>query len=423
MLGSTWARPSLVSFVAHQNIFNMANTNFHVETTVSKDDLLDSYKDKFGVVYSSDGSKLLYVSSPGWKSSTKKYSIKPGTRIICDRAFKIGTGTSLLKTIEIPNSVTHIGKYAFESCSNVNSINLPESIIYIGDGAFENCVNLREPLVIHSNVADIGANPFPSNSSKVECLSPFFELIDNSLYSKDLKLLIAVLEDSEKSITIPNTVVKIGDSAIKWKHKVETVFIPDSVVQIGNNAFMWCSLKNIIIPSSVNQIGENIFGGSYPETLVCESPYFVLENKTLYTKDKTKMIFCKDIYSTSFTIPESVTHIGGYAFYYNSIKQINIPESVTHIGNHAFEGSEGLKELVIPKSVNHIGKSAFRHCDSLTKFTIQKSISEIDWEIICEPKSENAFFDCPSLKEIHIPDISDEVFAKLFTGSSGVRRC
>lgn len=394
----------------------MKSTDSHLKTVVSDMDFQGSYKDEYGVVYSKDGSKLLYAQSFGRKPSKKKYLIKPGTKIICDRAFSCWP-----TSIEIPDSVTHIGNHAFDYCSKVN-FDLPESIIYIGDGAFETCVFLNGNFVIPSSVSEIAGNPLPSCIESVECRSPHFKVVNNCLYSQDMKLLIAVIKDVEKNITLPNTVVKIGDSAFKGTKKLETVIIPDSVLQIGNNAFEGNYLKELIIPPSVNQIGENIFGVSCPKTLICESPHFVLEDKTLYTKDKTKIIFCRNSHDSSFLIPDTVTHIESFSFYYSSIKQITIPESVTHIGNHAFEGSS-VKELVIPKSVQHIGRAAFCQCDFLSKFSLQKSIAEIDWEIVCERPSEFAFFACPSLNEIHIPDISDEVFSKLRIESPNITRC
>ena len=69
---------------------------------------------------------------------------------------------------------------------------------------------------------------------------------------------------------------------------------------------------------------------------------------------------------TSVTIPNSVTSIGNYAFYYCSgLTSVIIPNSVTSIGSNAFDGCSGLTSVNIPNSVINIGWSAFRGCSNL----------------------------------------------------------
>ena len=61
-------------------------------------------------------------------------------------------------------------------------------------------------------------------------------------------------------------------------------------------------------------------------------------------------------------IPQSVTSIGGYAFYVwtSNNKPLVIPNSVTSISNNAFMGwNSNINPLVIPDSVTSIGDFAF----------------------------------------------------------------
>ena len=91
-----------------------------------------------------------------------------------------------------------------------------------------------------------------------------------------------------------------------------SITIPNSVTSIGNSAFSGCtSLTSITIPNSVTSIGPVAFG------------------------------YCSSL--TSITIPNSVTSIGNYAFEYcSSLTSITIPNSVTSIGGHAFYGCSKL---------------------------------------------------------------------------------
>ena len=56
-----------------------------------------------------------------------------------------------LTSINIPNSVTTIGNYAFSNCSGLTSINIPNSVNSIGNSAFFNCSGLTSIKVESGN--------------------------------------------------------------------------------------------------------------------------------------------------------------------------------------------------------------------------------------------------------------------------------
>ena len=81
---------------------------------------------------------------------------------------------------------------------------------------------------------------------------------------------------------------------------------------------------------------------------------------------------------TEYTIPDSVTSIGGWAFAScTSLTSITIPDNVTSIGEGAFYGCYSLTSITIPDSVTSIGTNAFFLCSSLTYVTIGSSVTEI----------------------------------------------
>ena len=96
---------------------------------------------------------------------------------------------------------------------------------------------------------------------------------------------------------------------------------------------------------------------------------------------------------TSVTIPNSVTSIGGRAFYNcRGLTSINIPNSVTSIGDEAFYNCRGLTSVTIPNSVTSIGQSAFTSCTALTTVIIGNSVTSI---------GQNAFFGCSSISDVY----------------------
>ena len=137
------------------------------------------------------------------------------------------------------------------------------------------------------------------------------------------------------SVTIPNGVTSIGQTAFYDCTSLTSVTIPNSVIGIGEAAFDECtSLTNVTIPNGVTSIGGAAF------------------------------IDCTNL--TSVTIPNGVIGIGEAAFDgCTSLTSMTIPHSVTGIGEYAFSGS-GLTNVTIPNGVTSIGAFAFENCTGLT---------------------------------------------------------
>ena len=190
------------------NIIPVMNEDLSTETT--EEELKEVFVDEWGVKYSKDGRKLLKAP----EELSGAYSVKEGTRIICDWAFFF---CSSLSEIVIPSSVTSIGDSAFYGCSSLSEIVIPSSVTSIGKGAFVRCDSLSE-------------------------------------------------------IVIPSSVTSIGDSTFSYCHSLSEIVIPSSVTSIGDSAFSFCSsLSEIVIPSSVTSIGDSAFYKcKFPDNLELE---------------------------------------------------------------------------------------------------------------------------------------------------------
>ena len=231
---------------------NLSAMDENLSTKPTEEELKEALIDEWGAKYSKDGRKLLKVP----RELSGAYSVKEGTRIICDEAF---WWCESLPDIVIPTSVTSIGDRAFWGCRSLSDIVIPSSVTSIGDCAFGYCSSLKY-ISIPKSVICLNANPFADWDGKLKCLSPNFIYEDDVLFNKDKSKIISFRNQNIESYVIPNSVTSIGDGAFSYCSSLHSVFIPDSVTSIGDCAFWDCSsLSKIVIPSSVTSIGDSAF--------------------------------------------------------------------------------------------------------------------------------------------------------------------
>ena len=308
-----------------------------------------------------------WVSTPwySYRSSIRSVAIGDHVTSIGEDAFSYCTS---LTNVTIPDSVTSIGGGAFFGCASLTNVTIPDSVTSIDNYAFYSCYSLTS-VTIPDSVTTIGGWAF------YECTSL-------------------------TNVTIPDSVTTIGDGAFSFCTSLTNVTIPDSVTTIGDDAFSVCSgLTSVTIPDSVTTIGESPFFSCTSLTKITVDPdneNFASEDGVLFNKQKTKLIQYPGGKTGDYHIPDSVTSIGGSAFYEcTSLTNVTIPDSVTTIGGWAFYSCTGLTSVTIPDSVTYIGGYAFYDCTSLTNVTIPDSVTSI---------GDAAFRECTSLTNVTIPD-------------------
>ncbi len=208
-----------------------------------------------------------------------------------------------------------------------------------------------------------------------------------------------------RSVTIPNSVTKIGDRTFEQCPSLTSIIIPNSVTEICETAFMDCTgLASITIPNSVTKIGKQVFKG-------CTS-------LTSITIPNTVTFIGEDAFDGTQWYnnqPDGVVYIGNIAYKFKgemaSGTAISIKEGTLSVAQHAFTNCAGLTSVTIPNSVIKIGFRAFEGCTGLTSITIGNSVTEID---------VRAFSGCKCLTSVTIPNSVSTIGQSAFEGCSGL---
>lgn len=258
------------------------------------------------------------------------------------------------------------------------------------------------------------------------------------------------LEYNDGEVKIPATVTHHGrefrvtsiDTEAFDNPETTSIIFPEGLETIKDRAFFNCRLTGTVyIPKTVTSIGEWTFNANTCiDSIIVDKANPVYDsrnncNAIVETATNTLIIACagtripqgitaigKNAFELfqqpSIDIPESVQHIGQYAFYKSGIKEINIPgsmtaieentfelckmlqravlpESIERIGTEAFNDS-GLMDITIPDNVTAIGKKAFANCKNLQSVTIGSGVKEL---------GAYAFENCEKLTKVisHIP--------------------
>lgn len=214
--------------------------------------------------------------------------------------------------------VTTIGNAAFRD-SSVTSVTIPASVTEIGANAFAGCTNLTSVTYggDWSNLTIQSGNPAVQDAANAQ-------LFDFAFTPDNTAVIVIRYKGTAADVTIPSRYkgkpVTMIDHAAFYNSAVTSVTIPDSVTSIPDSAFGFCSqLTNISIPNSVTYIGFSAFNS------------------------------CTSL--KSITLPSSLSTIQSEAFYNcGNLKTIRIPVSVTSIGNYAFDACPSLMTVTYPGS-------------------------------------------------------------------------
>lgn len=241
-----------------------------------------------------------------------------GTPVVAIAANALNTSEScadsLLFGIVLPEGVQRVEADAFQCCHAATQISFPSTLTMLAEGSFFH---------VYAEI------DFPNGNPRYSCENGF--LID-----RDTQTLLYAAPSSQGQ-PIP-AVRRLGDSALdNWKPAGNEIRLPDTLESIGPYALDgqytgdFSPLAALILPDGVRELPDcSIYGCweiqllRFPATLT-EIPAYCVANCGLGAVE----------------IPEGVTRIGEFAFYYYDWEQtelsaVTLPASVEFVGFRAF---------------------------------------------------------------------------------------
>ncbi len=194
-----------------------------------------------------------------------------------------------------------------------------------------------------------------------------YDIVNGELLSSNGNLL---LMDDTGTITIPDSVTKIGEGAFANLSGLKTIIIPGTVKEIGSNAFAYNkTLENVIMQEGVEVIGDMAFSN-------CEN----LKN---------------------IVFPNSLLKIGDMGFYQcYSLTQVELPDKIEEIKSYCFHQCINLKSLKLPSNLKAIRYSALNSI-KISEIKIPETVEQIE---------DYAFSGCSNLESIDLTGNSKYIY-------------
>ena len=335
---------------------------------------------------------------------------------------KIGNYTfakNIFAEIDLPETLTDIGNYAFYLCENLNNVHVPKNTVNIDTYAFAKTFAMTN-IYMPDSLKNIGEYAL----WKVED-EDVHELLTVTIYNNCGNIVDSLFENQHMQyVVIENSVKTIGNSVFASCPNLRSVIVGNSVKTIGNKNFAECpKLEIVSVPDTVQTFGQNNFLNDNSVTLKIRKVDGTIDDHvyqdnllfvtTVLIEEGISVIgeyaFYNDTSVQVISVPNSVNTIGQYAFYNcNSIKEINIPNGVTAIRSHTFFGCASLENIVTPNSVTLIEDYAFYGCVEAKNLTISNN---------CKSIGDNAFYNCKSITALEIPSSVTKI------GSYAFRSC
>ena len=235
-----------------------------------------------------------------------------------------------------------------------------------------------------------------------------YDIVNGELLSSNGNLL---LMDETGTLTIPDSVTKIGEGAFANLSGLKTIIIPGTVKEIGASAFAYNkTLETVIMQDGVEIIGnsafcncDNLVNVNMAKTIKDIGAYAFKDARKLERieiKEDVKIIRtgaffdCRSL--KTVTLNNNLKEIQSTGFYGTAFESITLPDGIQKIGNDVFAYNGQLKDIIIkgenpnyiyengmlmPKEKNEILFISSSYLNNIDTFRIPEGITNFSTDI------------------------------------------
>ena len=253
-----------------------------------------------------------------------------------------------ISRVVIGDEITHVGDWAFQGCTALNSVTIGENVTSIGNGSFDNCTNDGfTVLTIPNSVQTIGIDAFSNNHLKYVCFG-------SGLTSIGMEAFM-VCQDLEAIGVYASTPPTLGMGAFMACSKLATIYVPSAKITDYKNASGWSDYA-AMIKSPGGECGTNA-------TWTFEMATGVL------TIEGTGAITDNTGWDSTYDNDSRAFNPFNAEWYPYGIKSVVIEEGITEIPASAFYMEIGITEVTLPSTLTAIGMDAFGECENIETIT------------------------------------------------------
>ena len=337
-------------------------------------------------------------------------------------AYAFNSCPNLWKFVSLDNSIKIIGDYSFTGC-NLTNVQLgiglerighcafygnmqldnntqkpydwiPETVTSIGKGAFNNTMMYNKAaagsgIVYAGNWAVGLALPITAIDLK---FSPDYVagIADYAFMYEGFPELASLL--SIRSVSGLVNCKYIGVGAFYGNIELSSVSLNRNLTEIREATFYNTGIVKATLPRSLKKVGDYAFYGTQLTSV---------DLSTTNVEEIGKSAFCECPGITEVLLSDSLKSIGDYAFFScANLKSIDIPDSVTSIGENAFCGCGALQTAKVSSNVTELKTAVFAHCESLETVTGLGNVKTVGPE---------AFYGCSSLKSVDLNEETETI--------------
>lgn len=217
------------------------------------------------------------------------------------------------------------------------------------------------------------------------------------------------------TLVLPVALKNFDISLFKYCPKLRVLYLPDMFERIPQNFFGSWTLDHLVIGSNTRILCESSFSDTSLKSIevVPTNPWLATDGKAIYSKNMRRLLSlavrqehydilpgCTAIgrkafggmtWLSSVSVPDTVTHIGNFAFFKSGIRQFTCPPKLATIGEKAFYMASQLENITLNSGLKSIGGDAFS-LTPLKEIRIPASVCQLGYDCFGEiTKDENGF--------------------------------